>query len=104
MDIKISTEKGKTTLYLSSNIDVMGADSLKKSFSEIVKNDSIKEVCLDFKEVGFLGSPGIGKLLMFYKNSTSKEGKIKVVSLKNEIAALFKSIQLDKLFSCSDLE
>jgi anti-anti-sigma regulatory factor len=54
--------------------------------------------------VGFLGSPGFGKLLMFYKNFTSKEGKIKVVSLKNEVAALFKSIQLDKLFSCSDLE
>jgi hypothetical protein len=32
MDIKISTEKGKTTLSLLGNINVMRADSLKKIF------------------------------------------------------------------------
>ena len=52
MNTKLVREKGKATLYISGNIDVIGSESLKYTFSEIVENDSIKDVSLDFKSRG----------------------------------------------------
>ena len=54
---------------------------------------------LDFDEVNFIGSSGIGKLLLFYKKFTAKGGKVSIINLNKEISALFKAIKLDKLFN-----
>jgi anti-sigma B factor antagonist len=98
MNIRIANEGEKTTVYLSGSIDIPGAETLKKSFNQIAENNP-KEVCIDFDEVNFIGSSGIGKLLLFYKKFTSKGGKVQILNLNKEIKALFKAIKLDKLFN-----
>lgn len=98
MNIKVTKEGNKTIMFLSGSIDIPGAESLKKSLTQILDGDS-KEVVIDFKEVSFIGSSGIGKLLIFYKNFTSKGGKINIENLNKEIKALFRAIKLDKLFN-----
>lgn len=98
MNIKIANEEQKTTIYLSGSIDIPGAESLKKALQDITEQNP-KEVCIDFDEVNFIGSSGIGKLLLFYKKFTSKGGKVVIVNLNKEITALFKAIKLDKLFN-----
>ncbi len=99
MNIKIDNQAEKTVVKLSGSIDIPGAESLKKSLTQILENDETKDVSIDFEGVNFIGSSGIGKLLLFYKNFTSKGGKVRIVSLNKEITALFKAIKLDKLFN-----
>lgn len=99
MNVKISSEAEKTVVYLSGSIDIPGAESLKKSLTQILEDDTVKEASIDFEGVNFIGSSGIGKLLLFYKNFTSKGGKVQIVNLNKEITALFKAIKLDKLFN-----
>jgi anti-sigma B factor antagonist len=98
MNIKVTQEGNKTVMFLSGSIDIPGAENLKKSLTQVLDGDS-KEVTFDFKEVNFIGSSGIGKLLIFYKNFTSKGGKIAIENLNKEIKALFRAIKLDKLFN-----
>lgn len=97
MNIKVINEGNKTTVTLSGSIDIAGAESLKKTFNQIVESPT-QEVDLDFHDVTFIGSSGIGKLLLFYKKFTAKGGKIRIARLNKEIAALFKAVKLDKLF------
>ncbi len=99
MNIKIDKDGEKAVVYLSGSIDIPGAESLKKSLTQILEDDSVNEVSIDFAGVNFIGSSGIGKLLLFYKNFTSKGGKVQIVNLNKEITALFKAIKLDKLFN-----
>lgn len=100
MNVKIANEGDKTTVYISGSVDIPGAESLKKTFNQIVEaTPQPKEVWVDFGEVNFIGSSGIGKLLLFYKKFTSKGGKVLIVNLNKEITALFKAIKLDKLFN-----
>ncbi len=98
MNIKVTTEGKKTVMFLSGSIDIPGAESLKKSLTEVLEGDS-KEIVIDFKEVNFIGSSGIGKLLIFYKNFKAKGGKMSIINLNKEITALFKAIKLDQLFN-----
>lgn len=97
MNIKVTKEGKKAVMFLSGSIDIPGAESLKKSLTEILEGDA-EEVVLDFKEINFIGSSGIGKLLIFYKNFTAKGGKMKIINLNKEIVTLFKAIKLDTLF------
>ena len=98
MNIKVAKEDDKTTVYLSGSVDIPGAESLKKALNQIA-DDNPKEVVIDFDEVNFIGSSGIGKLLLFYKKFTAKGGKVSIINLNKEISALFKAIKLDKLFN-----
>jgi anti-sigma B factor antagonist len=97
MNIKKEKNGESTKLFLSGSIDVPGAESFKKSLSEEL-DSGVKEVILDFTEVNFVGSSGIGKLLVFYKNFTTMGGKIRIMNLKEEIRDLFIAIKLDKIF------
>ncbi len=98
MNIKVAKDDRKVTIRLSGGIDIPGAERLKKALLKILDGDAV-EACIDFEDVTFIGSAGIGKLLLFYKKFIPKGGTIKVVNLNNEIAALFKSIKMDKLFN-----
>lgn len=98
MNIKVAQEGDKTIVHLSGSIDIPGAESLKKTLNQIAE-DNPAEVIIDFNEVNFIGSSGIGKLLLFYKKFTSKGGKVLIANLNKETAALFKAIKLDKLFN-----
>ncbi len=99
MNTKIKKEGDVTYLILSGSIDIPGAESLKKTLNQIAE-EKPKEVLIDFKEVNFIGSSGIGKLLLFYKNfTTTKDAKVRIANVNKEIKALFKAIKLDKLFN-----
>lgn len=98
MHVKTTVEGKKTMMAVSGSIDIPGAEQLKKSLTKILESDS-DEVTIDFEEVNFIGSSGIGKLLLFYKNFTAKGGRIGMVNLNKEITMLFKAIKLDKLFN-----
>jgi anti-anti-sigma factor len=98
MNTNVKKDGDKTTLLLSGSIDIPGAENLKKILNQIV-DDGPKEVIIDFEEVSFIGSSGIGKLLLFYKNFTSKGAKVKIININKEIKALFKAIKLDTLFN-----
>jgi anti-anti-sigma factor len=98
MHVKTSLEGKKTLMAVSGSVDIPGAEQLKKSLTKVLESDS-DEITIDFEEVNFIGSSGIGKLLLFYKNFTAKGGRITIVNLNKEITMLFKAIKLDKLFN-----
>jgi len=98
MHVKTTVEGKKTIMDVSGSIDIPGAEQLKKALTKVLESDS-DEITIDFNEVNFIGSSGIGKLLLFYKNFTAKGGRITIINLNKEITMLFKAIKLDKLFN-----
>lgn len=98
MKIEEREESGKYILEFSGKIDVPGAEKLKNIFSLVLEKNH-KEIIIDFKDVSFIGSSGIGKLLFFYKNLSAKNGKITLINLNDEIKSLFKAIKVDTLFN-----
>lgn len=98
MHVKTAVDGKKTVMNVSGSIDIPGSEQLKKSLTKVLESDS-DELTIDFEEVNFIGSSGIGKLLLFYKNFTARGGKISIINLNKEITMLFKAIKLDKLFN-----
>lgn len=98
MDYKVKKGEEEARVFLHGSIDIPGAERLKSILKQIL-NEKFKAVVIDFEEVEFIGSSGIGKLLLFYKNSKSIGCEIKLVNLNSEIKTLFKHIGLDEVFN-----
>jgi len=100
MDLSVSLTEDTARLAIVGDIDDAGANKLKSKLMELQAKD-LKEVVFDFSGVRFIGSTGIGKLLLFYKAMSAKGGKIKIVKMNNDLYTMFSVIKLDKVFNIS---
>ena len=102
MSVDITVEQvGKMAkVSITGQVDEHGAEELKEQVAKLAMNE-LEEVVIDFKGVEVLGSSGIGKLLLIYKNLAMNGGKLSVINLAGHLFELFKELKLDTIFSVS---
>ena len=98
MELNIKPHGDVVKVNIIGSIDERGAEELKRRFLEI-DAAAVKEVVFDFGGVSFIGSAGIGKLLLFYRNVASHGGKITIENMSKDIFTMFKVVKLDKIFN-----
>lgn len=98
MEIKETQEEGAVVLTLSGQIDERGAEKLKEKFSSLKKTKP-KTVLMNFTNVSHIGSAGIGKLLLLYKDVAIYGGKIIITGLSPELKSIFVNLKLDTVFT-----
>jgi len=100
MEVIVTRDGNQARLEIKGDIDEPGAEDLKKRFREL-KISLLREVTFDFKEVSHIGSAGIGKLLLFYKDLALNGGKMGIENVSETVYELFKVLKLDTIFSIS---
>ena len=100
MDITVTAQNAEARIEVFGSIDERGAEEMKRRFLELDLS-AIKEVIFDFRGVTFIGSAGIGKLLLLYKNVAAQGGKVRIDNMSKDIYTMFKVVKLDKIFSIS---
>lgn len=96
MDIKVHQSGDAGRLEVIGDIDEKGAEIFKARLQELKQ---LKNVEIDFSHVGYIGSSGIGKLLLFYKNVTLQGGKVTISHLGTDLYNLFRELKLDTIFT-----
>jgi anti-sigma B factor antagonist len=102
MKYDISEFKGKTLLKIRENL-VTDPDA--REFKEVLTNlidGGKKEIIIDFSDMVFIGSSGIGKLLLAYKRLTDIGGKLYITGLNKDIKDLFYTFRLNEFFKIED--
>lgn len=100
MEISVHREADLVRVEVGGVIDERGAEDIKRCFGEL-KGSSFKEVVFDFKKVKHIGSAGIGKLLLFYKDLAIRGGNIRIENASQTVYDLLKVLKLDTLFQIS---
>lgn len=98
MKIAVSQDEEKVHLALKADIDEKRAEILHQKLTEM---KTLREVELDFSQVRYICSSGIGKLLLFYQNISPNGGRMMVTHLQPDLFRLFKELKLDIMFSIS---
>lgn len=83
-------------LTVTGRIDNEGIQDFQDALSALLEKDS-KSVVLNFNQLEFINSSGIGKLLIFYKKSKNLGKETSIQGISDDIFTLFKAIRLDKL-------
>lgn len=80
-------------------------DPIANEFKQVIydlMDKGEKFIAIDCSEMQFIGSSGIGKLLLAYKRITDLGGKIAVVNLHPEMKDLFIAFKLQEFISICD--
>ena len=100
MELNVKDEGTRVCFEIGGIIDAQGAEVLDKSFNEL-DPENVKELILDFGNVGYIGSAGVGKLLKFYKELTARDGKLRVENVSGMVQELLTITKMDTFFGVS---
>ncbi len=99
MAIKISATPVRLTIAVSGEIDHHNAAALRMEADESIQTAQVKNVRLDFGEVTFMDSSGIGFVLGRYRIVESFGGSIEVVNLSGRLFSMMQLAGLEKLMT-----
>lgn len=103
MSVKIINDENKLTAVLSGEIDHHIAKELRRDIDFAVREFQPEELVLDFAEVGFMDSSGIGLVMGRYKLMKETGGKVIVKNPQNQIKKVMRLSGIDKLAAISNL-
>ena len=96
MKFNIEQKEKVVSLVVNGRIDNEGVQNFQEALTSLLEKESEK-VVLNFSQLEFINSSGIGKLLIFYKKSKSLGRETVIDGISDDIFTLFKAIRLDKL-------
>lgn len=98
MNISITQENGTVLVTLQGEIDECGAEEIKTQFREVAQR-APHAVAVDFAGVSHIGSAGISKLLVFYKDLAMRVASLSLIRVPPLLYQLFCEMKLDTIFA-----
>lgn len=97
MAVKITTTPVRVTVAVSGEIDHHNAAVIRYEADEAIQSALAPNVRIDFGDVTFMDSSGIGFVMGRYRIVSSYGGNVEVTNLTDRIYAMMKLAGLDKL-------
>ncbi len=96
------TEQIGTTLVvkLSGEIDQSCAGTIRENIDRELKQVSIRNLILDFADVSFMDSSGIGMILGRYKEIKMRGGKTMIIRTRPQVDRILELSGLKKIIEC----
>ena len=74
-----------------------GIDELRNTIKELLEN-GVKKILLNFEDVPYLDSTGLGEVVRSYTSVKKADGQIKIVNLTNKVKDLLSVTKLITVF------
>ena len=84
IDYSISRINDCIVISLHDSIDIVNANSFSQSIEKII-NEGSRKIVLDFQDVAFISTTGIGAILKYKDKLEEKKGFIALVGVNEEI-------------------
>lgn len=97
MPVNITLAQDSMTAYLAGEIDHHTAKALREEIDETAQRARPQELILDFRDVTFMDSSGIGLVMGRYSLMQELEGSLKVTGLNANIRKVMRLAGLDRL-------
>ncbi|MBE6860726.1 MAG: STAS domain-containing protein [Ruminococcus sp.] len=97
MNINIKSADGKATACLCGEIDHHNAKEIREELDRFILSSQPKELAIDFKEISFMDSSGIGLIMGRHKLITECGGKLIVKNPQLYIKRVLKLSGIERL-------
>lgn len=102
MYLKFENVDDKLLVCLSGELDHHSAEEVRNKIDNRIDKDDVNKIIMDFSDVSFMDSSGIGVVIGRYKKMNYKNGKICITNVNDnvnrvfELSGMFKIIKLYK--------
>lgn len=100
MYLKFDNKEDKLLVYMMGELDHHSAEEVRNKIDDRLAREDITKLIMDFSDVSFMDSSGIGVVIGRYKKLASKSGKVCITNVNDsvkrvfELSGMFKIIQL----------
>jgi stage II sporulation protein AA (anti-sigma F factor antagonist) len=102
MPVTIKNKNDVITAIISGEVDHHSAPDIREIIDDaIIVNESAKRIVLDFSEVTFMDSSGVGLVMGRYRLAVSNKKSVSVVNLSPRDYKIFKMSGLEKIADIS---
>ena len=101
MELTVKHQGNRVHFEVDGIVDQQGAESLAMSFNEL-DTASVNEIVLDFKNVRYLSSAGVSKLLTFYRVLNANGCSLRIENDTGPVHEVFTASKMDTIFMASN--
>jgi len=101
MEIQVESQGGRSIVRLKGKVTYEHCPELQRRLDRVLE-EGTREVIIDFREVPFLDSSGIGEILRVFKLIREREGELILVNPNQKLRALFTMYRFDKFMKIRD--
>lgn len=95
MEIEVTQSGELAVLVLTGDLDMVAADHLKRTLSELVDSGQLRLV-IDLGGVGYVDSSGLHALVLGMKQARMAGGDVKLCALQADVRSVFEMTRLNK--------
>ncbi len=88
-------------IYIKGYLDAHTAPQLEKVFEDIIKKDFI-QIIVNFKDLDYISSAGLGVFMAFIEEIRNKNGDIKLTEMNEKVFSIFDLLGFTILFDIDD--
>ncbi|MEI6206163.1 MAG: STAS domain-containing protein [Desulfuromonadales bacterium] len=98
MNLKTESNGSITVVFVKEErLDAHNSGDLKSEMNRLFEAGSCNLI-IDLKEVRFIDSSGLGVLVSGFKNSSARQGSIKLSGLQTQVKSMFELTRLHRVF------
>ena len=95
MDIQAESSGNRCTIRIQGKITYEHCPELQSRIDSVL-GEEVREVTVDFKDVPFIDSSGIGEILRLYKRMRERSGEVILVGPNKKLRTLFTMYRFDR--------
>ena len=95
-------EGGRLCVALSGEIDHCAAEGLRQELERLLEDRSISVLTLDFAQVSFMDSSGVGMIIGRYKTMAARGGRVVACGLHPPMDRLFRMAGLHRIIAVEE--
>lgn len=104
MAVRISSSPVRLTVFLSGELDHHSAAAMRAETDQAIIESTARCIRLDFGEISFMDSSGVGFLMGRYRLAKSKGAEVEAVNLSRKYIQIMKMAGLEKLIKLRSAE
>lgn len=97
MPVRIENQEGIITAFIMGDIDHHSAKEIRETIDFALESSLPETLILDFKDVTFMDSSGIGLVMGRYKLMQSMNGQLRIQNVSSHMKKVMRLAGLDKL-------
>ena len=102
--MKVEKNGESLLVYLSGEIDHCCAEKLRRELENLLRDQNVRRLMMDFSRVSFMDSAGIGMLIGRYKTMAERNGSMYIRAMKPSVKKLFYMSGLHRIIAAQETE
>jgi anti-sigma B factor antagonist len=95
MDIQVESQGDCRIVHIKGKITFEYCPVLQSRFDAVV-DEGAREIVIDFKEVPFIDSSGVGEVLRLFKRMKDRDGAVILANPNQKLSDLFSMYRFDR--------